>query len=39
MEKLSTSDVISQKPHGGGKHHSLVLLGLNNLKISYETCI
>ena len=28
VEKLSTSEVISQKPHGGGKHPPPVLLGL-----------
>ena len=29
FEKFSTSEVISEKPHGGGKHHHRpVLLGL-----------
>ena len=31
VEKFSTLEVISQKPHGGGKHPP-VLLGLTNKK-------
>ena len=35
VEKLSTSEVINQKPHGGGKHPPPVLLGLS---LSIDDC-
>ena len=34
VEKLSTSEVISQKPHWGVENTPPVLLGLSNLTIS-----
>ena len=36
VEKLSNSEVISQKPHWGGKHPP-VLLGLNMKELFFST--